>query len=113
MGKFSFLAGAGLGYVLGTRAGRQQFERIKRTSATVWQNPRVQSTVQKAEAKVGGIAREKGSLITDRVAGKVKERISGSSSTTAATPDTVGMTGSTPPPGAPEPAPPQPDVEQR
>lgn len=113
MGKFSFLAGAGLGYVLGARAGRQQFERIKRTSATLWRNPGVQSTVHRAEARVGGIARETGSQITDRVAGKVKERISGSSSATAATPDTVGMTGSTPPPGAPEPTPPQPDTEQR
>lgn len=113
MGKFSFLVGAGVGYVLGARAGRQQFERLKSASSTVWQNPRVQGTVHKAEAKVTDLAREKGSQLTDAVAGKVKQRISGTTPGSASTPDSVGMTGSTPPPGAPEPTPPQPDIEQR
>lgn len=75
MGKFSFVLGAGVGYLLGARAGRQQFEKIKDASKTVWQDPRVQQGVQKVEDRVGQVARDQGSAVTDKVAGLVKSKI--------------------------------------
>ncbi|WP_193312803.1 YtxH domain-containing protein [Georgenia subflava] len=78
MGKLSFVLGAGLGYVLGARAGRGQYEKIKKASSKVWENPRVQANVQKVETKVTDVAKERGSAVTDKVAATVKEKLSGS-----------------------------------
>lgn len=75
MGKFSFVVGAGLGYVLGTRAGRAQYEKLKKASSKVWDNPRVQQNVQKVESRVTEIARERGAAVTDKVASTVKDRL--------------------------------------
>lgn len=77
MGKFSFVVGFGAGYVVGARAGRQQFEKIKSASEQVWQNPRVQSSVQRVEQKVAQTAKEQASAVTDKVARSVKSRING------------------------------------
>jgi len=75
MGKFAFVVGAGLGYVLGTRAGRGQYEKLKKASSKVWENPRVQQNVQKVESRVTDMARERGSAVTDKVASTVKDRL--------------------------------------
>lgn len=75
MGKFSFVAGAAVGYVFGTRAGRAQYERLKKAGAAVWSNPRVQGGVQKVEQKVGDAARERTAAMTDKVAATVKDKI--------------------------------------
>ncbi|MFC7404061.1 hypothetical protein [Georgenia alba] len=77
MGKMSFFVGAGIGYILGARAGRERYEAIKRGGAKVWENPKVQSGVQKVEAKVGDVARERGSVVTDKVASAVKSKLRG------------------------------------
>ncbi|GAA1635571.1 hypothetical protein GCM10009790_16830 [Georgenia ruanii] len=83
MGKFSFVVGAGLGYVLGTRAGRAQYERIKKATSVVWSSPRVQERVQKVETKVGDIARTQSAAMTDKIVAQVKDRILGGPSTPA------------------------------
>jgi len=49
MSKMSFLAGIGVGYVLGARAGRQRYEQIKTGARGVWNNPKVQETVSHAQ----------------------------------------------------------------
>lgn len=49
MSKMSFLAGMGVGYVLGARAGRQRYEQIKTGAQGVWNNPKVQDTVSHAQ----------------------------------------------------------------
>ncbi|MFC8302718.1 YtxH domain-containing protein [Specibacter sp. NPDC057265] len=43
--KLSFLAGAALGYVLGTRAGRESYEKIKASAQQAWSKDAVQDTV--------------------------------------------------------------------
>jgi len=48
-GKILFVFGLGLGYVLGTRAGRERYEQIKAGAEKVWQDPRVQKQVQTAQ----------------------------------------------------------------
>jgi hypothetical protein len=43
-----FVAGAALGYVLGTRAGRQRYEQIKRGSVKIWHSDPVQHRLEAA-----------------------------------------------------------------
>jgi hypothetical protein len=43
-----FVAGAAVGYVLGTRAGRARYEQIKRTSARLWHSDPVQHRLESA-----------------------------------------------------------------
>ncbi len=75
MSKMSFVIGAGLGYVLGTRAGRGQYEKLKKASTSAWQSKPVQGIVHKADETVGDLARNQGSKLTDQVASVVKEKI--------------------------------------
>lgn len=75
MSKMSFVIGAGLGYVLGTRAGRGQYEKLKKASSSAWQSRPVQGIVHKADETVGDLARTQGSKLTDQVASVVKDKI--------------------------------------
>lgn len=65
MGKISMLAAAGVGYVLGARAGRERYEQIKRTATRVKQDPRVQEKAGQA----ADFAREQAPVVKDKVAG--------------------------------------------
>jgi hypothetical protein len=51
-GKILFVAGAAVGYVLGARAGRGAYVKIKSQAESLWENPSVQKTVQQAEGFV-------------------------------------------------------------
>ena len=44
-GKILFVVGLGVGYVLGTRAGRERYEQISRAAEGVWNTPAVQQGV--------------------------------------------------------------------
>ncbi|WP_147339478.1 YtxH domain-containing protein [Actinomadura spongiicola] len=60
--RMMFMAGAAIGYVFGTKAGRERFEQIKRLSQQVSENPNVQEAAGKLRAKgeeFAGAAREK------------------------------------------------------
>lgn len=48
-GKLLFVAGATLGYVLGSRAGRARYEQIKSVSGKIWNSNGVQKGVHVAE----------------------------------------------------------------
>ena len=45
--------GIGIGYVLGSRAGRQRYEQIKKVANTVVDHPAVQGAAGVVQAKVG------------------------------------------------------------
>lgn len=49
---FRILLGAGLGYVLGSRAGRERYEQIKRWSARAADHPAVQGAAGFVQAKI-------------------------------------------------------------
>ncbi|PSK92417.1 hypothetical protein CLV30_13233 [Haloactinopolyspora alba] len=51
-GKLLILAGAAVGYVLGTRAGRQRYEDLKGRADALWHDPKVQQRVSDAENAV-------------------------------------------------------------
>ena len=47
-GKIPFILGLGAGYLLGTRAGRAQYERIKATAVKIVEQPFVRTRVDAA-----------------------------------------------------------------
>jgi hypothetical protein len=60
--RIPFIAGAAIGYVLGTKAGRERYEQIVQQSKRLRENPRVQETAETLRAKSGelaGTARQK------------------------------------------------------
>ena len=72
--KLMFVIGLALGYVLGTRAGRERYEQLKAGAERLWTNPSVQAQVTRAEDYVRGYAPE----VVERVestAKKVSEQI--------------------------------------
>jgi hypothetical protein len=52
MRKFTFLVGAAVGYLLGSAAGRQQYEKIKSTASGFWEKPQVQRLVDQAKSTI-------------------------------------------------------------
>ena len=76
-GKLAFVAGAGVGYLLGTRAGRQQFEKIKSWASETWQDPRVQGYVQDAERAATDFAKTQGGALKDKAVSTAKARFGG------------------------------------
>lgn len=70
--KLAFLVGGAVGYVLGTRAGREQFEKIRTSAREMWQDPRVQSTVEDVEHRASGLMKEKGPELKEKISGAMK-----------------------------------------
>lgn len=48
LGKLAILGAAGVGYVLGTKAGRERYEQISAGARKLWNNPKVQDAAGKA-----------------------------------------------------------------
>lgn len=71
-GKILFVAGLGIGYVLGTRAGREKYEQLKSTAMKLWNDPRVQRQVDSAEAFV----KDKAPDVAEFVSGTTKKVVS-------------------------------------
>jgi hypothetical protein len=63
MKKIALLAAAGVGYVLGTKAGRERYEQLRKTAQRVSHNPRVQEKAHHAAE----VAREKAPEVKDAV----------------------------------------------
>lgn len=79
MRKLLLLAAAGVGYVLGSRAGRERYEQIKRAATRVKDDPRVQEKAHQA----ADFAAEKAPVVKDKVtdaAGTAASKVSGSAS---------------------------------
>lgn len=68
-GKILFVAGLGVGYVLGTRAGREKYEQLKSTATKLWNDPRVQRQVDAAETFV----KDKAPDVAEFVSGSAKK----------------------------------------
>jgi hypothetical protein len=75
-GKILFVFGLAMGYVLGTRAGRERYEQIKAGAEKVWMDPRVQEQVHTVEEFVKDKApdlADKATSAAKKVATKVRK----------------------------------------
>jgi hypothetical protein len=93
---------AAVGYVLGTKAGRAQFERIKARAGELVNDPRVQSGV----SNVAGEVRKNANRLPDPVAGVVRTAAEKVETATKQPTTTPGMDS----PGMPSPGSPTSDV---
>lgn len=91
MGKIWFIAGAAVGFVLGSKAGREQYEKLRRRAADVWQGDRVQSaasTAAEAAKKnvpgVGGVVGAAKSKLDDAAEGAARSDAAGGEAIDAA-----------------------------
>lgn len=87
-GKILLVTGLAVGYVLGTRAGREKYEQIKTTANKLWRDPRVQRQVNQAEDFVKDKAPDVAEFLSDG-AKKVVSQVSGKKSTGATTKPTA------------------------
>jgi SLT domain-containing protein len=73
-GKITLLAGTAIGYVLGTRAGRERYEQIKSQAQSLWGNPKVQEKAAQAQ----DFAKQKAPEVQQKVKDTVQKSSGGS-----------------------------------
>lgn len=83
-GKILFVAGLAVGYVLGTRAGREKYEELRSAALKVWNDPRVQKNIDNVEDFVKDKAPDVAEFVTDN-AKKVVSQVTGKKSATRTT----------------------------
>jgi len=80
-GKILFVVGLGVGYVLGTRAGREKYDELVARVQKVWNDPRV----QKQASNVGEFVKDKAPDVADFITTNVKKATTRSGTTTSTT----------------------------
>jgi hypothetical protein len=91
-GKITLLVGGAVGYVLGTRAGRQRYEQMKSQAQSLWKNPKLQAKATQAQ----DYAREKAPVVKEKAAeaaAAAKDKVHHTDTTSAPYP-TSASTGS-------------------
>ncbi|MET8769520.1 YtxH domain-containing protein [Streptomyces sp. NPDC004658] len=77
--RLTFLAGLALGYVLGTRAGRERYEQLKKSARQIARNPAVRNTAETAAQQgrvyAGKAIHTVGDKVGDRVPESVARRV--------------------------------------
>ncbi|GHG01815.1 YtxH domain-containing protein [Streptomyces filamentosus] len=77
--KLTFVAGLALGYVVGTRAGRERYERMKKAAQDFARNPAVrnaaESAAQTGRQYAGKAAHVVGDKVGDRLPPAVTDRV--------------------------------------
>ena len=63
----TFLAGLAVGFVAGTRAGRECYEQMKRASQKVVQSPAVQQAARTAAEKAAELGKQAGNKAAERM----------------------------------------------
>ncbi|GGS44344.1 MULTISPECIES: YtxH domain-containing protein [Streptomyces] len=73
--RLTFLAGLSLGYVLGTRAGRERYEQLKKSARQIAQNPAVRNTAESAAQQGRVYAGKAFHTVSDKVGDRVPESV--------------------------------------
>ena len=87
-GRVLFVAGATVGYVLGSRAGRRRYEQIRAGAERVWNAPPVQKGVDQVQDFVKEHAPEVQTAVVDgakKVASSVSSKVTSRDSATTPT----------------------------
>ncbi|KUJ36384.1 hypothetical protein MBT84_28965 [Streptomyces sp. MBT84] len=75
--RLTFVAGLFLGYVLGTRAGRERYEQLKKSARQVAQNPAVRNTAETAAQQGREIAGKAFHAVSDKVGDRMPASVAG------------------------------------
>ncbi|MFF4014143.1 YtxH domain-containing protein [Streptomyces sp. NPDC001843] len=73
--RLTFVAGLALGYVLGTRAGRERYETLKKSARQIAQNPAVRNTAETAAQQGRQFAGKALHTVSDKVGDRVPESV--------------------------------------
>jgi hypothetical protein len=66
-GKLIFITGVGVGYVLGTRAGRERFDQLVAQAKKFWESPTVQEAAGMAQAQATKLYDDGKRAVTEQV----------------------------------------------
>ncbi|MCX5343774.1 YtxH domain-containing protein [Streptomyces atratus] len=69
--RLTFIAGLALGYVIGTRAGHERYEQLKKSARQFAQNPAVRNTAESAAQSGRDLAGKAYHAVSDKVGEKV------------------------------------------
>ncbi|WP_030761205.1 hypothetical protein [Streptomyces sp. NRRL F-2664] len=75
--KVTFVVGLALGYVLGTRAGRERYEKLKKSARQVAQNPAVRNAAETAGHTGREYAGKAFAVVSEKVGDAVPESLAG------------------------------------
>ncbi|GGV13491.1 YtxH domain-containing protein [Streptomyces spectabilis] len=73
--RLTFVAGLALGYVLGTRAGRERYEQLKKSFREVSQNPAVRNTVESAAQQGRDVAGKAFHTVSEKVGDRMPDSV--------------------------------------
>ncbi len=76
--RFVFAVGLGVGYVLGTRAGRERYEQLVKLAHKAADSPAVQQAAGAVQAQAAGLAKNTRGRIADqmpKLAGTARSRV--------------------------------------
>ncbi|MEU2337247.1 YtxH domain-containing protein [Streptomyces sp. NPDC006654] len=73
--KLTFVVGLALGYVLGTRAGRERYEQLKKSARRVAQNPAVRNTAETAAQQGRVYAGKALHTVSEKVGDRVPDSV--------------------------------------
>jgi hypothetical protein len=74
--RLTFIAGVALGYVLGTRAGRERYEQLKKSARQIAENPAVRNAAESAAQGSREFAGKTYHSVSERVGDRVPASVS-------------------------------------
>ncbi|AWK08553.1 hypothetical protein SSP531S_15870 [Streptomyces spongiicola] len=73
--RLTFMAGLGVGYVLGARAGHQRYEQMKKAAREFAQNPAVRNAAESAAQSSREIAGRALHVVSDKVGDRMPDAV--------------------------------------
>ncbi|NUK00473.1 YtxH domain-containing protein [Streptomyces lunaelactis] len=73
--KLTFVIGLALGYVIGTRAGRERYEQLKKSARQFSQNPAVRNAAESAAQSSREVAGKAFHAVSDKVGDRVPDSV--------------------------------------
>ncbi|MFD4571044.1 YtxH domain-containing protein [Streptomyces sp. NPDC058417] len=73
--RLTFVVGLALGYVLGTRAGRERYEQLKKSARQIAQNPAVRNTAETAAQQGRQYAGKAYHAVSDKVGDRMPDSV--------------------------------------
>jgi hypothetical protein len=73
--KLTFVIGLALGYVIGTRAGRERYEQLKKSAREISQNPAVRNAAESAAQSSRQVAGKAFHAVSEKVGNHVPDSV--------------------------------------